>query len=123
MDLAYKRQAQSELSIQREIEAGPRGLVWEVRSLNHLDIIHEAVGNSVVVVLAYSRSCGSCKLVLREYQQMSTAVCPQLGCRKAHCCGHGLLRHCFIVRQVTHVMHPRHISNEFLRSIQLQSEF
>ena len=51
-------------------------MVWEVRGLSHLDAIHEeeAVGSSVLVVLAYSRSCGACKMVLQTFQVMATEV-------------------------------------------------
>eukprot|EP00892_Ulva_mutabilis_P000944 jgi/Ulvmu1/10850/UM007_0024.1 len=71
MEIAWKRQMQIEADIAAELRRGPDGVVWQVRDLAHLDRIHKASGGRLVVMLAYNRSCGSCKRAVQWLQQMS----------------------------------------------------
>ena len=66
---------QIEADIAAELRRGPDGVVWQVRDLAHLDRIHKTSGGRLVVILAYSRSCGSCKRALEMLQHMSRQVC------------------------------------------------
>lgn len=74
MELSWKRQHALEAAIQRELESDPCGGVWDVRNLPHLERVHEAAQNKVVVLFEYSRSCGICKHVLQLYEAMSKEV-------------------------------------------------
>lgn len=74
MEIAWKRQMQIEADIAAELSRSPDGVVWEVRDLAHLEKIHKIAGGRVVVMLAYSRSCGSCKRAVEFLQQMSRQV-------------------------------------------------
>lgn len=78
MEISWKRQHAIEAAIQQELAKGPCGRVWDVRNLAHLDRVHDAAQNKVVVVFAYSRSCGLCKHVLKLFEDMSTEVRPLL---------------------------------------------
>lgn len=74
MEIAWKRQMQLEADIAAELSRGPDGVVWDVRDLAHLEKIHKVAEGRVVVMLAYSRSCGSCKRAIDFLQQMSRQV-------------------------------------------------
>jgi hypothetical protein len=71
MELAWRRQQRVEQEIEAELKAGPSQDVWEVRDLAHLERIHEAAQGHVIVMLAYSRSCGCCKKAIQFIQRMS----------------------------------------------------
>jgi hypothetical protein len=74
MELAWQRQAAADKQLALELEQGPEGRVWEVRDLDHLEKIHQVAGSRVVVLCAFSRSCGSCKRALAYLEDMSKQV-------------------------------------------------
>jgi hypothetical protein len=74
MDIAWQRQLRVERAIAAELERGPEGVVWDVRDLTHLEKIHEVAGDRVVVICAFSRSCGVCKRALAFLESMSREV-------------------------------------------------
>lgn len=84
MELAWKRQSALDDMLTRELaQVGKEGRVWEVRDLAHLDRIHQAAGNRVVVLSAYSRSCGCCKRALQHLDIMAQQVRLCLSCALA----------------------------------------
>jgi hypothetical protein len=74
MEIAWQRQAAAEKQLALELQQGPEGVVWEVRDLAHLEMIHRIAGSRVVVLCAFSRSCGCCKRVLAFLEEMSKQV-------------------------------------------------
>lgn len=95
MELAWKRQMQLEADIDAELRTGPEGVVWQVRDLAHLERIHKVSGGRVVVMLAYNRSCGSCKRAIECLQQMSRQVCYKSWMQNS-CRGHGIRLRSFL---------------------------
>ena len=88
MELAWRRQLAAEKAVQSELQRGPDGQVWEVKDLAHLDRIFHVAGNRIVVLCAYSRSCGCCKRVLEHMDTMSKQVHRTFLCApgSSHCC-------------------------------------
>jgi hypothetical protein len=74
MELAWNRQLAADAALDSELQRGPEGQVWDVRDLRHLERVHQVAGSRVVVVCAYSRSCGCCKRVLEHLETMSRQV-------------------------------------------------
>lgn len=74
IELAWQRQVAAEERLAAELQQGPEGRVWEVRDLAHLDKIHQVAGSRVVVLCAFSRSCGSCKQALKFFEAMAKQV-------------------------------------------------
>lgn len=59
------------------------GKVTEVQDLQHLEALVDKAGSSLVVVFFYTRSCGVCKALLQDYQQVS--LCSASGGAGHHC--------------------------------------
>lgn len=74
MERAWHRQQAAEQAQQLEMQRGPEGKVWEVSDLRHFDRIHAAAGSRIVVLCAYSRSCGICKQVVQHFERMAQQV-------------------------------------------------
>ena len=71
IELAWQRQVAAEERLAAELQQGPEGRVWEVRDLAHLEKIHQVAGSRVVVLCAFSRSCGCCKQALKFFEAMA----------------------------------------------------
>jgi thiol-disulfide isomerase/thioredoxin len=50
------------------------GKVLEIQDLQHLESVVEKAGSSLLVVFFYTRSCGVCKELLRDFQQLCDEV-------------------------------------------------
>lgn len=74
MEIAWKRQQAVEAQISAELEGPQDGVVWEVRNLAHLEKIHTVAEDRLIVMLAYNRSCGSCKRAQEYLEQMCRQV-------------------------------------------------
>lgn len=50
------------------------GKVMEIQDLQHLESVVDKAGSSLVVVFFYTRSCGVCKELLRDFEQLCQEV-------------------------------------------------
>jgi Zn-dependent alcohol dehydrogenase len=50
------------------------GKVLEVQDLQHLESVVDKAGSSLLVVFFYTRSCGVCKELLRDFTQLCEEV-------------------------------------------------
>lgn len=57
--------------------------VIEVQDLEHLESLIDKAGSSLVVVCFYTRSCGACKALLKEF----LALCEEAKAQQARCSG------------------------------------
>ncbi|CAL8469739.1 g9281 [Coccomyxa elongata] len=70
-ELAWRRQQMEEALLKAEVDGCCSvECVTELRSLRHLDQIVDSAASSIVVVAFYSRSCGTCKEMLKHYASM-----------------------------------------------------
>jgi hypothetical protein len=74
MEIAWNRQQAADAALTYELEQGPEGRVWQVRDLAHLEKIHNVAGTRLVVLCAFSRSCGCCKRALQFLDRMALQV-------------------------------------------------
>lgn len=71
MELAWQRQQQYDAQAPQDIELLSNGKVLELRDLSHLETLTAAFENSIIVICFYKRSCGTCKSMLRRYEQLA----------------------------------------------------
>uniref|UniRef100_A0A383VNP6 Thioredoxin domain-containing protein n=1 Tax=Tetradesmus obliquus TaxID=3088 RepID=A0A383VNP6_TETOB len=64
---AWKRQQERDERLKQQLVLGK---VVEVQDLEHLESLLDKAGSSLVVVAFYTRSCGVCKELLKEFQSM-----------------------------------------------------
>ncbi|KAL3136336.1 hypothetical protein ABBQ38_005599 [Trebouxia sp. C0009 RCD-2024] len=69
LELAWQRQQGEDELLKVPITLAGSTVI-EVRSLAHLDQIVEGAGSAIVLLYLYSKSCGSCKEVLRHCSQL-----------------------------------------------------
>lgn len=50
------------------------GKVMDIQDLQHLESVVDKAGSSLLVVFFYTRSCGVCKELLRDFQQLCEEV-------------------------------------------------
>ncbi|WIA41159.1 hypothetical protein OEZ86_004778 [Tetradesmus obliquus] len=67
MELAWKRQQERDERLKQQLVLGK---VVEIQDLEHLESLLDKAGSSLVVVAFYTRSCGVCKELLKEFQSM-----------------------------------------------------
>jgi thiol-disulfide isomerase/thioredoxin len=67
MELAWKRQQERDEMLKHGAVSGK---VLEIQDLQHLESVVEKAGSSLLVVFFYTRSCGVCKELLRDFQQL-----------------------------------------------------
>lgn len=81
------------------------GKVLEISDLQHLDAVVEKAGSSLLVVFFYTRSCGVCKELMKDFKQLCEEVRLQ-ACRQpcdtscmSHCAAQGLCGYVAVTSQ------------------------
>lgn len=67
MELAWKRQQERDELLKQDAVSGK---VMDIQDLQHLESVVDKAGSSLLVVFFYTRSCGVCKELLRDFTQL-----------------------------------------------------